>query len=260
MVLVQGSAEVDDRDLEANRQRYAREAAEKLPAMKGRQAPDPLKRPSWPGTSCASTSTSGPSVCTSGRTADLAAEPSCTTRTWRRCAPATRRSPTVFTPTPSGGDQRLAPRLDELGTTLSESGAVDRLSGRLPVAMRVPARSTQPTAGSGSRSAPPGVPLAARAGLPDRPRARPGIRLERTSRSAATSCCETGVGPDPPQARRGPRGPGLKAGVPPRQRRQGEPVPPHGQAGTGAARLTDHTRRPIKPPRTPPARSRESPR
>src|ERR1700749_1744697 len=43
-VLVQGSADVDDRDLEANRRRYAREAAEKLPALAGRQPPDALKR------------------------------------------------------------------------------------------------------------------------------------------------------------------------------------------------------------------------
>lgn len=34
MVLVQGTAEVDDRDLDANRERYLREAAEKLPGMR----------------------------------------------------------------------------------------------------------------------------------------------------------------------------------------------------------------------------------
>jgi Pyridoxamine 5'-phosphate oxidase len=33
MVLVQGSAEVDDRDLDANRERYARESVEKLPGV-----------------------------------------------------------------------------------------------------------------------------------------------------------------------------------------------------------------------------------
>src|SRR6201989_2200979 len=35
MVLVQGTAEVDDRDLEANRARYERESIEKLPATSG---------------------------------------------------------------------------------------------------------------------------------------------------------------------------------------------------------------------------------
>jgi hypothetical protein len=47
-VLVQGTAEVDDRDLEANRRRYVREAAEKLPSMGGRQPPERLQRAlSW---------------------------------------------------------------------------------------------------------------------------------------------------------------------------------------------------------------------
>ena len=44
MVLVQGSAEVDDRDLDANRERYARESAEKLPGAVRRLPPDPLRR------------------------------------------------------------------------------------------------------------------------------------------------------------------------------------------------------------------------
>ena len=43
-VLVQGSAEVDDRDLDANRERYARESAEKLPGAVRRLPPDPLRR------------------------------------------------------------------------------------------------------------------------------------------------------------------------------------------------------------------------
>lgn len=43
-VLVQGSAEVDDNDLEANRQRYARESSEKLPGAAKLQPPEPLRR------------------------------------------------------------------------------------------------------------------------------------------------------------------------------------------------------------------------
>jgi len=43
-VLVQGSADVDDRDLEANRERYARESVEKLPAMRKLDPPDAIKR------------------------------------------------------------------------------------------------------------------------------------------------------------------------------------------------------------------------
>ncbi|HEV3128477.1 MAG TPA: pyridoxamine 5'-phosphate oxidase family protein [Solirubrobacteraceae bacterium] len=44
MVLVQGTAEVDDQDLEANRQRYARESLEKLPGIKPLTPPEPIQR------------------------------------------------------------------------------------------------------------------------------------------------------------------------------------------------------------------------
>jgi hypothetical protein len=44
MVLVQGTAEVDDRDLTANRERYDRELAEKLPATKEMSPPSFMKR------------------------------------------------------------------------------------------------------------------------------------------------------------------------------------------------------------------------
>jgi hypothetical protein len=48
MVLVQGTARVDDDDLEANRERYTREAVEKLPATKEMLPPKPLQRAfSW---------------------------------------------------------------------------------------------------------------------------------------------------------------------------------------------------------------------
>jgi hypothetical protein len=43
-VLVQGTADVDDRDLEANRARYDREAPEKLPGAQEMNAPDFMKR------------------------------------------------------------------------------------------------------------------------------------------------------------------------------------------------------------------------
>jgi len=44
VVLVQGSAEVDDHDLEANRRRYSREMVEKLPGLARWDPPDQLKR------------------------------------------------------------------------------------------------------------------------------------------------------------------------------------------------------------------------
>lgn len=44
MVLVQGSAEVDDENLEANRERYARESVQKLPATAKLTPPRPIRR------------------------------------------------------------------------------------------------------------------------------------------------------------------------------------------------------------------------
>jgi Pyridoxamine 5'-phosphate oxidase len=44
MVLVQGTADVDDRDLDANRERYARESVAKLPATKDMHPPAFLQR------------------------------------------------------------------------------------------------------------------------------------------------------------------------------------------------------------------------
>lgn len=44
MVLVQGSAQVDDEDLEANRERYVKESLEKLPAVAKLTPPAPLRR------------------------------------------------------------------------------------------------------------------------------------------------------------------------------------------------------------------------
>ena len=43
-VLVQGAAEVDDRDLDANRRRYERESLEKLPATESMMPPRPIRR------------------------------------------------------------------------------------------------------------------------------------------------------------------------------------------------------------------------
>ncbi len=43
-VLVQGTASVDDRNLEANRERFERELAAKLPALHAKAPPEPLRR------------------------------------------------------------------------------------------------------------------------------------------------------------------------------------------------------------------------
>ena len=43
-VLVQGTADVDDRDLDANRERYTRESKAKLPGAEGMAPPKPMQR------------------------------------------------------------------------------------------------------------------------------------------------------------------------------------------------------------------------
>ena len=97
-VLVQGTAEVDEADLAANRERYRREAVVKLPATKDMLPPKWLEglfewyfdriyvktRPErvfvWP-------------------SGDSGRRRRSTTRTWRRCAPATaRRAPSRSSP------------------------------------------------------------------------------------------------------------------------------------------------------------------
>ena len=92
-VLVQGTAEVDDRDLEANRERYWRESAVKLPRRRDVHAAALPATACSAGTSTASTSRCARSASSSGRTATSRSRPNATTRTWRRSAPATARSP-----------------------------------------------------------------------------------------------------------------------------------------------------------------------
>ena len=154
-VLVQGSADVDDRDLEANRERYAREATEKLPALNGRRVPERVQRLfGWYFTRIYIHVR--PERVYVWRTANSGRTRAVTTRTWRRSAPATPRSPTVSTPHPEGGAIEWDARLERARHDLPDRGALDRLSRRLPVRhARSGPRSTRPTAGSGSRTRPP---------------------------------------------------------------------------------------------------------
>ena len=92
-VLVQGTAQVDDSDLDANRERYWRESGEKLPATKEHASARVPARAVRAGTTPASTSTCARSGCSSGATATSRRSRPCTTRTSRRCARTTPRSP-----------------------------------------------------------------------------------------------------------------------------------------------------------------------
>ena len=132
-VLVQGTADVDDRDLDANRERYKREQIEKLPATQGEMPPKVFERlirlvphahlhPRAPGAHLRL-----------GRRRPVARAASCSTRTWRRCAPGTTRSRTPSTPDTSGGTVAWDERMEELGARYPEAVGDAGLPRRLPV-------------------------------------------------------------------------------------------------------------------------------
>ncbi len=116
MVLVQGTAEVDDRDLDANRDRYARESIEKLPATVKLHPPDRVKRflswyytriyihvrPErvyvWPG-------------------GDVTAEPVLHDSHLEEVRSGHSEEPERFHAAPEGGTSAWDPRIHELGTT-----------------------------------------------------------------------------------------------------------------------------------------------
>ena len=139
-VLVQGSAEVDDKNLESNRERYARESAEKLPDA-ARPPPTLQQFFSWYFRGSTSTSVRSGSTC--GRRApDPSRRP--TTPTWRRFVPATRRSRERFHAGPEGGagawDRRSRAR-----QALPDRRARDRLADGFPFSTRPgPRRRVQP--------------------------------------------------------------------------------------------------------------------
>ena len=137
MVLVQGTAEVDDRDLEANRARYERESVQKLPAMGGVAPPDPLRRfmawhyvriyihvrPErvyvWPD-------------------GDLAAEPTLYDAHMEEVRSGHSEEPPRFHATPGGGISAWDERIGELGSRY-RSAVLSLVSpDGFPFAVRVP--------------------------------------------------------------------------------------------------------------------------
>jgi hypothetical protein len=115
MVLVQGSAEVDDRDLDANRRRYVREASAKLPATAKLMPPEAIQtrmasyfariyvhvRPErvyvWP-------------------RGDLTTEPQLYDAHMEEVRSSHSEEPERFHASPAGGATAWDPRIEELGT------------------------------------------------------------------------------------------------------------------------------------------------
>jgi hypothetical protein len=155
-VLVQGSADVDDRDLEANRRRYAREAAEKLPSMRGRQPPEQLQRFfSWYFTRIYVHIR--PERVYVWRSPD--AEPELFDAHMEEVRSGHSEEPERFHADPGGGRITWHPRLNELGTR-HQTGVLSIVSpDGFPFAMRVGVRADEPAGRIRIDGPPEGAPL-----------------------------------------------------------------------------------------------------
>ena len=123
------------------------------------------------GTRTASTSMCGPSASTCGAGATRPRSRNCSTRTWRRCAPATARSPNSRI----AGRRRRSlwdDRMDELGRGYATAVIAVVGPDGFPFALRVPIPPGPGGAADPSRGRTGGRALGARPGLPRRPRSR----------------------------------------------------------------------------------------
>lgn len=155
-VLVQGSAEVDDSDLDANRRRYARDAAEKLPSMKGRQPPERLQRMfSWYFTRIYVHVR--PERVYVWRSAD--SEPELYDAHMEEVRSGHSEEPERFHADPEGGGTTWHPRLNELGTRYRTAVLSIVSPDGFPFAMRVAARAHAADREIRIEDAPSGAPL-----------------------------------------------------------------------------------------------------
>ena len=139
MVLVQGSADVDDRDLEANRLRYAIEADEKLPGAAKLHPPEPIRRMlkwyytriyihvrpervyAWP-------------------RGDISAAPELFDAHMEEVRSGHSEEPPRFHASPEGGASGWHPRISELGTVYPTAVLSLVSPDGFPFAVRVPVR------------------------------------------------------------------------------------------------------------------------
>jgi hypothetical protein len=139
MVLVQGTADVDDRDLDANRRRYARESVEKLPATANLQPPEPLRRfLSWYYTRIYIHVR--PERIYVWPHGDAAVEPELYGTHIEEVRSGHSEEPERFHAAPEGGASTWHPRIKELGTR-HRTGVLSIVSpDGFPFAVRVPIR------------------------------------------------------------------------------------------------------------------------
>jgi hypothetical protein len=158
MVLVQGSADVDDRDLDANRRRYARESVEKLPGLARMLPPEPVRRllawyytriyihvrPEriyvWP-------------------RADVSAEPELFDTHMEEVRSGHSEEPQRFHASPHGGASTWDPRLRELGTRHPTAVLSIVSPDGFPFAVRLPVHVDEALRWVRIDGAPTGIPL-----------------------------------------------------------------------------------------------------
>jgi hypothetical protein len=158
MVLVQGIADVDDRDLEANRERYASESIEKLPETAKLQPPEPIRRfmswyytriyihvrPEriyvWPG-------------------CDVSVEPHLYDAHMEEVRSGHSEEPDRFHAAPEGGSSTWDPRISELGTR-HRTAVLSLVSpDGFPFAFRVPVQVDAAARWIRIEGAPVGIPF-----------------------------------------------------------------------------------------------------
>ena len=156
-VLVHGTAEVDDRDLLANRERYWRESLEKLLATKDMHPPRVMRGLfSWYYTRIYVKVR--PERVFVWERGDHACCPPCSTRTSRRCAPAIPRSPNRRIPRPAAEPRRGTSASRSRGAPPDGGARVGRADG-FPLSARVPVRARRIGTGSRSTPSPAELPL-----------------------------------------------------------------------------------------------------
>jgi Pyridoxamine 5'-phosphate oxidase len=139
MVLVQGTADVDDRDLAANRERYSRESVAKLPGTAKLQPPDRIKRMlDW--YFMRIYIHVRPERVFVWRGCDPAAVPELYGAHMEEVRSGHSEEPDLFHADPEGGASSWDPRIHELGTTYPTAVLSIVSPDGFPFAIRVPVK------------------------------------------------------------------------------------------------------------------------
>jgi hypothetical protein len=158
MVLVQGSAVVDDKDLEANRERYGRESIEKLPGTAKLNPPDLIKRSlTWYYTRIYVHIR--PERVYVWRDGDVAVEPELYDAHMEEVRSGHSEEPQRFHANPGGGASAWDPRLHELGTRYPSAVLSIVSPDGFPFSVRLPVRVDEASRWIRIEGEPAGCPL-----------------------------------------------------------------------------------------------------